>query len=252
MSDHWDFYFANVNEKLASLFIDVGLRETAPNEHQPWLLWIWLYFESPREDGLSSPEEFEVLGEIEDVLTEALAASLDAIPVGRITTDGHREFYFYSPQFTGFEDAVSRCMKRFPQYRWDADYRHDAEWSQYRNVLYPSPRDWQCIQNRHVIEQLKEHGDRLEKQRIVSHWAYFPDEASRSLFVDSIEKLGYNVTMQEINTESDTPCPMSVGFEKVDHVDWDSINQVTLELFELAERHSGEYDGWETSVEKDD
>jgi regulator of RNase E activity RraB len=27
---------------------------------------------------------------------------------------------------------------------------------------------------------------------------------------------------------------------------------VTLELFELADSCSGQYDGWETSVEKDD
>jgi hypothetical protein len=31
MSDHWDFYFANVNEKVASLFVDLGIREAAPD-----------------------------------------------------------------------------------------------------------------------------------------------------------------------------------------------------------------------------
>ena len=39
--------------------------------------------------------------------------------------------------------------------------------------------------------------------------------------------------------------------ERIDRVDWDSINTVTLQLFDVANNHAGEYDGWETSVERD-
>jgi Regulator of ribonuclease activity B len=42
-----------------------------------------------------------------------------------------------------------------------------------------------------------------------------------------------------------------VTLERIDRVDWDSINQATLELFWLAQETSGNYDGWETSVEKE-
>jgi regulator of RNase E activity RraB len=252
MSDQWDFYFANVNDKLASLFLDVGIRERVPDPSRPWLLWVWVYFQSPRDDGLSDAGESKVLADIEDAITETISSSLDGVFVGRITTDGRREFYSYATDFVGFEDAIAGCMSKFPSYQWDSGSLQDPNWSQYLDVLYPTPRDWQRIQNRHVIEHLQSLGDRLQKKRLVSHWAYFPDEATRGRFVAGIEDLGFSILQQQVDSDSQAVNPMSVSFERLDDVDWDSINQVTLELFELADSCSGQYDGWETSVEKDD
>lgn len=250
MSDHWDFYFANVNDKLASLFVDLGIRAAAPDMEKPWLLWAWVYFNSPREDGLSSSQEAPTLSQIEDSLNEAVAAAVDGALVGRITTDGRREFYFYAPSFAGFEEAVVRGMKPFPHYRWDSGSKHDPEWKQYLGLLYPTPRDWQRIKNRHVIEVLEKHGDPLERERAVSHWAYFPDESSRDQFIAAVRERGYEVIDQG-RGDGERPLPFGATFERMDSVDWDSINQVTLELFDLAKAFSGDYDGWETSVEKE-
>ena len=204
MSDQWDFYFANVNDKLASLFLDVGIRDRVPDPSRPWLLWVWVTLLRMRSPRLS------------------LRASM------------------------GFLSGALRPMD-------DVNFIHtQLNWSQYLDVLYPTPRDWQRIQNRHVIEHLQSLGDRLQKKRLVSHWAYFPDEATRGRFVASIEDLGFSILQQQVDSDSQAANPMSVSFERVDDVDWDSINQVTLELFELADSCSGQYDGWETSVEKDD
>src|SRR6266567_572157 len=39
MSDHWDFYFSRVNDVLASLMVDLGIRREAPQEQNiPCLL----------------------------------------------------------------------------------------------------------------------------------------------------------------------------------------------------------------------
>jgi len=56
-----DFYFANVNDVVASLFVDLGIRDSIPDEEAPWLLWSWVYFGNPRDDGLSSLEEEPIL-----------------------------------------------------------------------------------------------------------------------------------------------------------------------------------------------
>ncbi len=53
MSEEWDSYFCNVNDKLASIRVDLGIRSTVPDPNRPWLLWVWVYFERPRTDGLS-------------------------------------------------------------------------------------------------------------------------------------------------------------------------------------------------------
>ena len=250
VSDQWDFYFANVNEKLASLFVDLGIREIAPDADNPWLLWIWVYFNHPREDGLSTSQEADTLSQIEDSLADAVGGAVNGFLTGRITTDGRREFYFYAPTFTGFDDAVARSLERFPEYKWDADTKHDPEWNQYRDLLYPTPRDWQRIKNRHVIEQLQEQGDPLEKKRPVYHWAYFSNEVSRGQFVAGVEDLGFNVTNEDTVDELDCSHPLGVSFERIDNVDLDSINRVTIELYELADALGGDYGGWETSVEK--
>ena|SRR5882762_5593326 len=72
MSEEWDSYFCNVNDKLASIRVDLGIRSTVPDPHRPWLLWVWVYFERPRTDGLSSSDEFDKLVLLEDTLQAAL------------------------------------------------------------------------------------------------------------------------------------------------------------------------------------
>ena len=251
MSDKWDFFFAKVNGKVASLFVDLGVREVAPDATHPWLLWVWVYFNHPRENGLSSSQEADTLSEIEDALADAVGNAVDGFLVGRITTDGHREFYFYASSVAGFDDALARSMISFPGYQWDAGTEHDPQWKHYLDVLYPTPRDWERIKNRRVIEQLQRHGDPLKRKRPVFHWAYFTNESSRRQFVAAIKDRGYTVTNQETVDDPSCPHPFGVSFEREDNVDWDSINQVTLELFELADALEGFYDGWETSVEKE-
>ena len=251
MSDEWDFYFTNVNGVLASIFVDLGIRQLVPQASHPWLLWSWVYFEEPREDGLSSSEESPTLREIEDALTRSVSEISHAELVGRITTDGRREFYFYGPDPARFDDAVSRALESFPKYRFEFGRQEDHGWLHYLNVLYPSPRDNQRIKNRHVLEALKNRGDSLKASRSVSHWAYFRSPEDRARFIAQVISNGFEICNESEETELATECPYGVTIQRIDHIDWDSINEVTLELFELANEHGGEYDGWETSVEKD-
>lgn len=250
MSEKWDFYFSRVNDKLASLFVDLGIRESAPDKSHPWLVWVWVYFQRPTEDGFCDRTEGEVFAEIEDALTASVEHAVEGRLVGRITSDGHREFYFYAPTFVGFDEAVAAGMQRFGGYQWDAGSNHDPEWDQYLNLLYPTPNDWQRIKNRHVIEQLEEMGDPLEKARPVYHWAYFAVESSSQQFAAAVRDLGYTVTdHRRLENKKDARI-WGVKFERVDNADLNSINRITLELFQLAGSLGGDYDGWETSVEK--
>jgi len=252
MSDAWDFYFANVNDVVASLFVDLGIRDSVPDPARPWLLWAWVYFRQPRDDGLSSTEEAPTLNEIEDVLTNEVKDAAAAELVGRITTAGRREFYFYGPHQDHFEHAVARALERFAPYGFDAGTNEDPDWSQYLNVLYPSPEELQRIKNRRVVEELEKHGDSLNKPRLVSHWAYFPSPQDRNRFIARAVGAGFQVTDQSDHSDEETAYPYGVTLNRVDRVDWASINEATLVLFRLAQELNGDYDGWETSVEKDD
>jgi hypothetical protein len=76
----------------------------------------------------------------------------------------------------------------------------------------------------------------LTARRVVSHWVYFKSPEERAGFVAHAVRLDFKV---------------GVMLERIDHVDFHSINDVTVQLFRLAQEFNGDYDGWETSVETD-
>lgn len=248
MSDHWDFYFTHVNDKPASIFLDIDVNDDAPDPRRPWLLWVFVYFNQPRDDGFSSGEEAPALAKIEDALSEALSLNIGADQVGRITTDGRREFYFYGPKNDGLEGVTNEAMQAFPEYRWECGSDRDPEWNHYNDVLYPTPYDWQRMKNRQVVQQLEDHGDALDAKRVVTHWAGFDDKAGRKAFIEEIIRRGFTVADESDDDDPENPFPYSVSFEREDFVDWDSINEVTIELLDLAEEADGDYDGWETMI----
>jgi|SRR5262245_8106444 len=253
MSDNWDFYFANVNGEVGSLLVNLGIRDSVPDPQRPWLLWTCIYFQQSSDDGYptSDGDEDSTLGRIEEALRHALKEGTEAELVGRITSDSRREFYFYGRGLDGFEEAVAQSLESFPGYRYKAGAREDPSWSHYIDVLYPTPEERELIENRHVVEKLEGYGDSLQVPRPVSHWIYFKSAGDRSKFVAAALNSGFRVIKQAEDVDVETKYPYGVELERIDHVDWDSINDVTLHLFRLAKYVGGKYDGWETSVVKD-
>ena len=168
-----------------------------------------------------------------------------AVPCGRITTDGRREFYFYGETEDGFRQAVSAGMKGFDEYRFDIGSQRDSEWDQYLNVLYPSPEDLQRIANMDLLDVLLKRGDVLTAAREVQHWIYFPSESARILFRDAAAAMGYRI-VSEPNSKGELPFGIVVG--RAQSIEQASIDRTVIELLHLSERFDGEYNGWETPV----
>jgi uncharacterized protein (TIGR01619 family) len=246
MTENWKSYFCNVNSKLASIALNLSLNEGAPIQTKPWLLWVWVYLQHPRPDGLSDQGEFETISAIEDALLKGLASTCQAIEAGRITTDGHREFYFYGSSANGFEAAIRAAMRNFSAYKFDVGKQHEPEWDQYRNVLYPSKESMERIKNMDVLEVLEKHGDTLESVRDVHHWIYFKTSNDRRLFAEDVLQLGYTVEGQLEALENEFP--YSIQITRDQSVTPAKIDDAVLELFRMAKELDGEYDGWETQV----
>jgi uncharacterized protein (TIGR01619 family) len=245
MTDQWNFYLCKVNGSLASIFLNMGLREEAPLLAKPWLLWVWFYFRSPREDGLSSSDEAPVLHQIENALASALSGTCGALLGGRITTESRREFYFYGETFEGFEITVKTCLASFPEYRFDLQSEQDPEWKQYLDVLYPTPRQSQCMANREVLEALERHGDVHTIVREVDHTLDFPSEIARSQFCSQLLEKGYRLTEE---TESGGELGFRATVSRDHSVDQDTIDGIVLNLMQLVEQFGGTYDGWGTTT----
>lgn len=246
MSQDWDFYFCQVEGMPASLFVDLGIRENVPVAGATEFAWLRVRLNHPRPDGLSADAEFDRLAEIEDAL-EAVDCGDDTELhyVGRNTCGGCRDFYFYTSNPHQAQTCLSAAMVTFDEYEFETGTRPDPEWSAYLEFLYPSERDRQMILNGRVLQNLEEHGDRHKIQREVTHWAYFNSNDDRARFVAGAEQRGYELLGQSQSEAG----RFGTRISRVDAIDYNSINAVVLELFDLAQQCNGEYDGWETSVE---
>jgi len=245
MTDNWKSYLCNVNGSLASVFVNLGLRGQVPVLSKPWLLWTWLHFQSPRPDGLSDSKEALTLFKIEDALNLRVSRDCRAIPCGRITTQGRREFYFYAETREGFGEAVAGALAGFEGYKFDLGDQEDELWEQYLNVLYPSAEEVERIKNRELLEVLIEQGDVLTAARDVQHWIYFLSEQSRSSFREAVVKAGFRI-VSESRPEDDMPFGISVARRQP--VEQGLIDATVIELVKLSQRFEGDYDGWETPV----
>lgn len=249
MSDKWEMYFSQFDEDPAAVLVDLGIAETIPDAERPKLLWMSLQMKSPDENGFASEEEEDLLTKIEDTFIDAVELTSNAILVGRITTAGRREFYFYSKTEEGFDDTIAEAMEQFEDYTFETGSEDDEEWGQYQNVLYPGAEDQQQIFNRQTIDQLTESGDVLTKPRPVDHFANFPTPENRTDFVTAVSATGnYIVIDEDFDDDPDCEMPYGASIQRVSPVDWDTIEDITIELFDLARENDGEYEGWGSQV----
>ena len=245
MSTDWDFYFCQVDDHPGSIFVDLGIAKEAPVAGYSVMAYVRIYMQMPREDGLSSQSEFETLCALEDALG-SLQSENAVLYVGRNTSSGCRDLYFYARSSEGWEERVGRVMRVFPTYEYACGTRNDPDWNSYFSFLYPSDEDRERIQNRRTCDALKSKGDTLETERLIEHWAYFPDLTSRAAFLKEVTKLGYTAAA---SIEPESPGDRyGVRLSCVGVPSTSNIDSLTLPLFRAARNHGGEYDGWETQV----
>lgn len=246
MSDNWDFYSCRVDGEPASIFVDLGLARDVPLHDRPYMAYVRVFMRSPRPDGLSSQAEFDTLIRLEDRLTSALTADNATTYVGRNTSGGCRDFYFYADDPSDWTPKVSNALADFRDYKYEAGSRLDREWKTYLDFLYPPPADMERIQNRRVCEALQKKGDALSQPREIDHWAYFPNEDSRGHFLNVVIPQGFAV--RELKRSEGTEKPFGVQFFRIDLPSFETIDEVTLPLHRAAIAAGGNYDGWETQV----
>ncbi|NOQ73604.1 MAG: DUF695 domain-containing protein [Crocinitomix sp.] len=248
--DHWDFYFLNVDDVISSIYLNLSLAEKSKNSSYGTLFWFSLKMNNPREDGLSSQEEFDFLQKFEDNLISFVSNNIDGTYVGRLTTNGRRDFYFYVSDGAILESSIPLFMEGFSNYAYESRSIMDSEWEQYYNFLYPSPRDLQKIMNRGVVGQLERNGDNLTKARNVFHWIYFRNEISMNEFIKQAIDWEYKIE-NSVFDKALGEHPYVLSISRIDFVDYSRIDEHTLPLWELAHENNAKYDGWETSVEKE-
>jgi uncharacterized protein DUF695/regulator of ribonuclease activity B len=242
MSNDWDFYFCQVEGRPASIFLDLGIAAEAPVASHPHLGYVSVEMRMPRRDGLSSQEEFETLSAIDDALPAGVADNGNAFYVGRKTSDGSRDYFFFAADPGAFAADVERTMALFPAYRFDSGSQPDPGWSTYFDFLSPSDDDRQRILNRRVQLQLAEHGDDQSQPRPIDHRLYFPDAGAAAAFTARLTGQGFDIAPPVAMDEGD----VAVDLKRSDRPG--DMDEVVLALLAEARPSGGSYDGWGCTI----
>lgn len=245
MTNNWDFYRLRVDDNPASIFVDLGIHKFAPKHDFPFAAYIRLRMNFPRPDGLSSQDEFDILAKIEDTLTSKLTGEFVDY-VGRCTTNSCRDYYFYLESDEDWEAKVISCMKPFSEYSFEFGSREDKNWSTYFSYLYPSDKDLHKIKNMRVCEALENNGDKLLVAREIDHWSYFANEEKMKSYVEEALQLGFKLRNLDVSNKGELRYGARVW--RMDIPDFDSIDEITLPLYEATLGFDGKYDGWECEV----
>ena len=240
MSDDWDFYPLRVDDQPASIFVDLGMGKNAPITSHATMGYLRVLMRRPREDGLSSEDEFDDLIALEDRVTAKITQDGTAIFVGRNTSSGNRDFYFYVSDAVNFDSVAHEVMLEFPAYGYETGAREDRGWQTYFEFLHPSEVDLQRIMNRRVREQLEKHGDDANKERKIDHLALMPSSEAQSLFASYVRAEGFAV--ENAPDESNNEAQFRVEFTRVDRLA--RIDEIVIPLFQKIAELGGEYDGW--------
>ena len=237
MSEDWDFYQLLVDSEPASIYLDLGLAGTAPVNSQPHMSYVRVFMRQPREDGLSSQEEFETLVELEEALTEAVSRNGATTFAGRNTSSGNRDFYFYTADPAAFGESAESAMTGYPDYRFEIGTRLDPEWKVYFDFLHPSADDLERISNRRVLESLAADGDDPSKPRMIDHVACLPDAGAAERMQRYLIELGFLVEAPRIEDGG-----LELAFQRIDQPE--SIDDVVLPIARRVRELGGDYDGW--------
>ncbi|PWT98044.1 MAG: hypothetical protein C5B52_12780 [Bacteroidetes bacterium] len=245
----WDVYLMASGKKPVAIMVDLGVKPAAPMADRPNLIILHLFFRDTTSEGMPTNAEIKNLDNLEESFISPVESTLDAVYVGRYTKDGKRDFFFYTNDTVGYRKIFEEKLGSFAKYEWSALAKKDAKWSDYFDVLYPTPRELERIKNRRGVDKLKSEGDRLTESRKVEHWIFFKYPEDRKTYAALVQDVKFEV-IGSTDEKGVDGYRYGLHISRIDKVDYNSIDKVSLYLWDLALKNRGRYDGWETDVVK--
>lgn len=246
--EDWDTYVNEFGDKVSSVMVDIAFGHSPEAMLRRNAIIVRIRVDSIRTNGMPAENQLSKLNVVENRLVEQLTGRLQAMYTGRFTKDGKRDFYFYSNDTSSYVAAIAEVLNPLGV-SWLAKAQADTGYSNYFNVLYPTGKQLQSIKNRRVVDDLKKKGDVLTAPRKINHFIFFKTEKDRKEYAFAAQDNGFTVENagKEIGVKDR---PFTLQLSRIDKVDYNTIDKVTLYLWELALKYSAQYDGWETFVVK--
>lgn len=247
--EHWEAYMAKVDGKPASVLVDLGLIDHAPDTRLPYLVVTGPIAKSCDGEGLPDTAEIAKLEDILDASDNFITGLTPKVLAGTYTHNCQRLNYYYVKDTMGIRNAIGRMYNRnFPDCGFVISIRPDKEWRSYRTFLYPSEETFNWIENNKIILNLLEHGDDLTKQRNITFTLYFDKQENRTAFMEFAHKIGFDVVEMNFIKNGDVPYELKIS--KFTYVKSDIIGEMTTEIKNEAKKYNAVYNGWESEVIK--
>ena len=248
-TEEWDVYKAQYENGPGSVLIDMGLKKIAPDTKLAFLLITGVTYNDYTVDGFPTKAEFQNLYRISDSASQVINGLTYNKITGTFTCQRQRMDYYYVSDTNHLREKLSDIyQKRFPGYQPLIIIREDKKWDKYLNFLYPNDETLEYMNNSKIVLRLEEAGDKLEKERQVDHWIYFGTDKDRQGFIEYALKNKYKI--EDSDKVNQGSFSFQLHISRTDKVDLPNINKITLALRKEAEKHKGDYDGWETFVIK--
>ncbi|MHB1787425.1 MAG: hypothetical protein ACYCS7_15045, partial [Acidimicrobiales bacterium] len=169
------------------------------------------------------------------------------------------------------------------------DVRLDANWAQYRDILYPTPLEFRRVQNMEKLQQYREEhlaifadperrsliaeefgmdldqpgdiddvasglaGAVLQHQReTLVHALFFPSQETRSFFIKGVRDEGFNILDRIAPDPSMAPTPFGLLIGREASMSLPEIDDVVLSLWSKAGDFGGRYIDWEVACDDDE
>lgn len=245
MADAWETFPAQMGDHRAFITFNGSYAEIARTDPRTSLFRVRLEFKHPTDRGMPPEDEFPELRNVLKLLSAAVVAE-GGVHVGRVTAKGYRHFYFYvglpEEKVLDIFDVVAAQTPYELAYAYQEDPEKDGYWK----YLYPTADDWQVIRDMRVLDALKDKGDISDVARPVSHWAYFADQNNAQQFADWATENRYNVHSVALTDDK----KVEVRFTHGGTMELEDITHHTIHINRQVKTLGGDYDGWETSVER--
>jgi hypothetical protein len=241
--DAFEFFPCLIDGKPASIYVNVRFDGERP-EGADCRYQIGIHMRDAGPHGIGTVDEAEALNAFEETAIAELATH-GLFYVGRDRCAGLWEITFYGP--AGHEADVRASAASIDR-PCEVTSRLDPEWRYYAEILLPDEERLQWISDRRVVTVLREAGDNPSTPRRVDHWAYFPTAEARDAFVGAVS--AYDFELESATDDGKGKRTFGAHVYRTDPVELDHIHDVVMALFDAAEQHGGEYDGWETSIER--
>jgi uncharacterized protein (TIGR01619 family) len=251
VSENWDNYIISVNQHPVSIVVNLALKEKAPMKERPFVLILRTKYGSYDSSGFPAQAIIDVMDSIEYELESTLKTNLGAIYAGRFTQRGLREFYFYSLDTVQYLRICANIMSKFSSFPWLCKAVADKSWSNYFEVLYPSPNELEKIENRRMIDALKKKGDELKKPRKIEHLFYFRTVAARQAFLKAMDLPGFTIDEIPVERTELGDYGFRLVLSRSDIPEQPDIDRISVYFRELSTKNNGHYEGWQTYVIKD-